>query len=70
MARAAAVVDAEPMMVFANESLTAQAKLLVPEVADWDLRIGGLHQALGKPMWPLLPPEPLRSNAPGFRVLR
>ena len=48
MARAAAVVDAEPMMVFANESLAAQAKLLVPEVADWDLRIGGLHQALGE----------------------
>ena len=46
MAQAAAAVDAEPMVVFANESLAAQAKLLVPEVADWDLRIGGLHEAL------------------------
>ena len=46
MARAVAAVDAEPMMVLSNESLAAQAKLLVPEVADWDLRIGGLHQAL------------------------
>ena len=33
------------MVVFANESLAAQAKLL-PEAADWDLRIGGLHEAL------------------------
>ena len=39
-------MDAEPMVVFANESLAAQAKLLVPEVADWDLRIGGLREAL------------------------
>lgn len=48
MAAAAAEIDAEPMIVFANESLAAQAKLLVPSVADWDLRIGGLHEALGE----------------------
>ena len=48
MAAAAAEIDAEPMIVFANESLAAQAKLLVPSVADWDLRIGRLHEALGE----------------------
>lgn len=48
MAAAAVEIDAEPMIVFANESLAAQAKLLVPSVADWDLRIGGLHEALGE----------------------
>ena len=46
MAAAARKLDAEPMIVFPNESLAAQARLLTPAVADWDLRIGGLHEAL------------------------
>ena len=32
-----------PTIVLPNGALVAQAKLLVPEVADWDLRVGGLE---------------------------
>jgi len=47
MVEAAGELEAEPTIILPNESLAAQARLLVPEVADWDLRVGGLHEALG-----------------------
>ena len=48
MAAAARKLSVEPMIVFPNESLAAQARLITPAVADWDLRIGGLHEALAE----------------------
>jgi len=46
MAAAARKLKVDPMIVFPNDSLAAQARLLTPAVADWDLRIGDLHKAL------------------------
>ena len=48
MVAAARKLSVEPMIVFPNESLAAQARLITPAVADWDLRIGGLHEALAE----------------------
>ena len=48
MVKAAEQLEADPTIILPNESLAAQARLLVPEVADWDLRVGGLHDALGE----------------------
>ncbi|MDC0144051.1 lipid-A-disaccharide synthase [Verrucomicrobia bacterium] len=48
MAATARKLSVEPMIVFPNESLAAQARLITPAVADWDLRIGGLHEALAE----------------------
>ncbi len=46
MVEAAKQIDATPTIVLPDEALIAQAKLQVPEVADWDLRVGGLEEAL------------------------
>ena len=48
MAAAAQKLKADPMMVLPNESLAAQARLMTPAVADWDLRIGGIHDVLAQ----------------------
>ena len=41
-------INATPTIVLPNESLGAQAKLQVPEISDWDIRIGRLHEALAE----------------------
>ena len=46
MVDAAKEIDATPLIVLPNDSLVAQAKLQVPEVSDWDIRVGGLHEIL------------------------
>ena len=46
MVDAAKGIDATPLIVLPNDSLVAQAKLQVPEVSDWDIRVGGLHEIL------------------------
>ena len=46
MVEAAKQIEATPTIVLPDDGLVAQAKLLVPEVADWDLRVGGLDEAL------------------------
>ena len=46
MVHAVKGIDAEPIIVFPDESLAAQARLLVPKVADWDIQIGNLDEAL------------------------
>ena len=48
MVDAAKEIDATPLIVLPNDSLVAQAKLQVPEVSDWDIRIGRLHEMLAK----------------------
>lgn len=48
MVGAGSQLEADPVIILPSESLAAQARLLVPEVADWDLRVGGLHEALGE----------------------
>ena len=37
MVHAVKGIDAEPVIVFPDESLAAQARLLAPKVADWDM---------------------------------
>ena len=46
MVHAVKGIDADPVIVFPDESLAAQARLLVPQVADWDIQIGNLDEAL------------------------
>ena len=46
MVDAAKRVNATPLIVLPNNSLVAQAKLHVPEISDWDIRVGGLPEAL------------------------
>ena len=41
-------VEAEPLIVLPNESLAAQARLLIPEVADWDIQVGDMEKALSR----------------------
>jgi lipid-A-disaccharide synthase len=48
MVDASKKIDATPTIVLPNESLGAQAKLQVPEISDWDIRIGRLHEALAE----------------------
>jgi len=48
MVVAAKKIDVIPTVVLPNESLVAQAKLQVPEISDWDIRIGRLHEALAE----------------------
>ena len=48
MVQAAKLIKAEPLIVLPNESLAAQARLLIPEVADWDIQIGHLEGAAGR----------------------
>ena len=48
MVEAAKAVKAEPLIVLSDESLAAQARLLAPEVADWDIQIGELEKALSR----------------------
>ena len=43
---AAKEIDATPLIVLPNDALVAHAKLQVPEVSDWDIRVGGLHEIL------------------------
>jgi lipid-A-disaccharide synthase len=46
MVDAAKRIDAVPLIVLPNNSLVAQAKLHVPEISDWDIKVGGLPEAL------------------------
>ena len=46
MVDAAKKIDATPAIVLPNDSLVEQAKLLVPEVSGWDIRVGRLHETL------------------------
>ena len=46
MVDAAKKIDATPAIVLPNDSLVEQAKLFVPEVSDWDIRVGRLHETL------------------------
>ena len=48
MVDAAKLIEAEPLIVLPEESLAAQARLLIPEVADWDIQIGELDKALSR----------------------
>ena len=48
MVEAAKAVEAEPLIVLPNESLAAQARLLIPEVADWDIQVGDMEKALSR----------------------
>ena len=48
MVQAAKSIKAEPLIVLPNESMAAQARLLIPEVADWDIQIGHLEGAAGR----------------------
>jgi lipid-A-disaccharide synthase len=48
MVHAVKGIEADPMIILPNESLAAQARLLVPEVADWDIQIGNLEGAVGR----------------------
>ena len=48
MVDAAKEIDATPLIVLPNDALVAHAKLQVPEVSDWDLRIGRLHEVLAE----------------------
>ena len=48
MAEAAEALKVEPTIVLPDESLIAQAKLQMPAAADWDIRLGGLGEALGE----------------------
>ncbi len=46
MVDAAKRIDAVPLIVLPNNSLVAQAKLHVPEISDWEIKVGGLPEAL------------------------
>ena len=46
MVDAAKEIDATPLIVLPNDALVAHAKLQVPEVSDWDIRVGGLQEIL------------------------
>ena len=48
MVEAVKAVKAEPLIMLPNESLAAQAHLLIPEVSDWDIQIGEMEKALSR----------------------